>query len=44
MINKERLLNLFLKLQSFDSLSFHENEILEYVYNILKELAQNQRF
>ena len=39
MINEERLLNLFLKLQSFDSLSFHENEILEYVYNILKELG-----
>ena len=39
MINEERLLNLFLKLQSFDSLSFHENEILDYVYNNLKELG-----
>ena len=39
MINEERLLNLFLKLQSFDSLSFHENDILDYVYNNLKELG-----
>ena len=39
MINNERLLNEFFKLQAFDSISFHENEILDYVYNTLKDLG-----
>ena len=39
MINKERIINEFNKLISFDSLSFHEKNIYEYLINKLKSLG-----